>query len=110
MSLKYTDKVAISRRKELDDYREEIIRILEDSKQLALNCDNLVKMRALKSRCDKISKPRSSAIYDEGKKTDLKRRYEMNKDSISQRRKQKSSKIREVGKIDIGNFFNGVPS
>ena len=109
MSLKYTDKVAISRRKELDDYREEIIRILEDSKQLALNCDNLVKMRALKSRCDKISKPRptdSNQKLNEYKR----RKYQENKEKCLSQKQEKRHKIRNIGQVDIGNFFNDAPS
>ena len=107
MSLSYTDKVAISRRKELDDYREEIIRILEDSKQLALNCDNLVKMRALKSRCDKISKPRVGPSHGDRSKY-KKQKYEEKKEELNTRQREKRQKIRNLGQVDIGNFFSGV--
>lgn len=46
MALKYTEKVQICRQKELDEYKQQILDILEDSRQLVMDCDNLVKIRA----------------------------------------------------------------
>lgn len=109
MSLKYTDKVAISRNKELEEYREAIVAILEESKQLAMDCDNLVKMRALKTRCDKISKPRPTVTND--KLNEYKRRkYQENKEKCLSRKQEKRQKVRNIGQVDIGNFFSDIPS
>lgn len=108
MSLKYTDKVEINRQKEIDAYREDIIETLEKSKKLAEECNNLVKLRALKSRCDKISKPRPSS-YNEDKKANMKKRYDQNKDKYLSTKREKRQKIRNVGQVDIGNFFGEVP-
>ena len=107
MSLKYAEKVEIARQRELDEYREQILEILESSKQLALDCDNLVKMRALKTRCEKISKPRQS-LYDENKKNDMKRKYNENKERYLSTKKERREKIRKTCQVDVGDFFNGV--
>lgn len=65
MALKYSDKIQLNRRMEVDAYRQAIVEILEDSKQLAIGCDNLVKLRALKSRCEKIPRPRQTATSND---------------------------------------------
>lgn len=108
MSLKYTDKVRINRENELEEYRNQILEILEDSKQLAMDCDNLVKIRALKARCEKISKPRPT-FKTENSREEKRKNYHQNKMKYSKVNQDKRQKIRDIGKVDIGNFFNSVP-
>ena len=93
--LRYLDKVTISRNKQLDEYRKEILKILEDSKVLVMECDNLVKMRALKTRCEKISRPRTGPSHDE-RRDYRQKRYKENKEEISNRQREKRQKIREI--------------
>ena len=107
MSLKYTEKVQINRQNEIDAYREEIIQVLEDSKQLAMDCDNLVKLRALKSRCDKISKPRVGQSHSDRREY-KKQRYEEQREELNNKQREKRQRIREIGQADIGKFFNDV--
>lgn len=68
MALKYTDKVQMNRQREIEEYRETILHILENSRQLVTECDNLVKLRALKARCEKIAKPRAGPGYNDQQK------------------------------------------
>ena len=107
MSLKYAEKVEIARQRELDEYREQILEILESSKQLALDCDNLVKMKALKARCDKISKPRPTLKTDSFRE-EQRKRYHENKQKYRERKEGRRQKIREISQANIRNFCNGV--
>ena len=100
MALKYSDKVQLNRQREIDEYRETIIHILENSRQLVMECDNLVKLRALKTRCDKIAKPRAGPSHDE-RRVYKKQRYEQNREEINARQREKRKKIRELGEADI---------
>ena len=109
MSLTYSDKVQIDRQREIDEYRESIVNILESSKQLAMDCDNLVKLRALKTRCEKISKPRVGPGYTEQQKVYQKRKYQDKKEKTCERLKEKRQHIRDLGGVDVGKFFNSVP-
>jgi hypothetical protein len=109
MALKYNDKVQISRQKEIDEYRKRIVEILDESKQLATGCDNLVKLRALQMRCEKLSKPRVGPGYTEEQKQYQKRKYQEVKEETSRRSKEKRQKINRIGHTDIGDFFGGVP-
>lgn len=97
MTLKYTDKVQLNRQREIDAYRNSIVEILESSKQLAACCDNLVKLRALKTRCDKIAKPRVGPGYSEDQKLYRKRRYQENKDTVSKKSQLTREKIKAFG-------------
>lgn len=104
MTLKYTDKVQICRQKELDEYKQ-ILNILEDSRQLVMDCDNLVKIRALKTRCEKISRPRETIKTDatrEGKR----KNYHDNKEKYLSRKQDKRQKIREMNQVDLGAFYS----
>lgn len=109
MSLKYTEKVQISRQKEIEERRLRICSKLEESKKLAIECDNLVKLRALEARCDKISKPRSGPSYGD-RSTYRKKKYEENKEGLNLRQREKRQKIRDMSNVDIGNFFTGIES
>ena len=97
MSLTYAEKVAINRERELNAYKEELVRKLEDSKKLVMDCDNLVKMRALNTRIHKISKPRSGPGYNESQKIQQRKKYQQDKDKISQKSKQKREEIKRIG-------------
>lgn len=109
MSLTYADKVEINRQNELAAYKERGIQILEESKKLVMDCDNLVKMKALITRCEKISKPRTGPGYDDHQKQYQKKKYQERKEETCRKLRQKRQKIQEVGQVDIGNFFNTVP-
>ena len=108
MSLTYADKVQICRQMELDEYKQQILEILENSKQLVMDCDSLVKIRALKTRCEKISKPRPTVITDTERENSRKR-YHDNKERYLSNKKERREKIRKTGQVDVGIFFNGVP-
>ena len=102
MSLTYADKVRISRQYELEKYKQEILQILEDSKRLVDDCDTLVKMRALKTRCEKISKPRPSINTEEAREA-KKRSYQENKTRYINAKRNKRQKIREIDETYISN-------
>lgn len=93
MALKYADKLQLSRQVEIEAYRNSIVEVLENSKQLAMCCDNLVKLRALKTRCDKIAKPRVGPGYDDSQKAYRKKRYQETKDKILQKSQLDRKKI-----------------
>jgi hypothetical protein len=110
MALKYNDKVQISRQKEIDEYRKRIVEILDESKQLATGCDNLVKLRALKTRCEKLSKPRPTLKTEEAREGKRKN-YHENKSRYLEYKGEKRKKIRQIGQTDVGSFFGGgVPT
>ncbi len=100
MGLKYSEKVQISRQQEIEECRRVIYEILENSKQLAMECDNLVKLRALKTRCDKLAKPRTGPGYDDRQKLYFKQRYQATKEATRDRLQNKRQKIREIGRDD----------
>lgn len=100
MTLKYSDKMQISRHMEVDAYRQAIIDILEDSKQLAIGCDNLVKLRALKTRCEKISRPRPTAESNDRVREYKRQKYHANKLESNKKLQIKRKKIREMGETD----------
>lgn len=54
----YIEIVTQTRQDEIKRRQEEILKIIEDSKSYVTECDNLVKLRALKKRCEKITMPR----------------------------------------------------
>ena len=95
MALKYADKVEINRQKEMGELRNTIIQTLENSKKLAMECDNLVKLRALKVRCDKVAKPRPTVNSDKSREANL-RKYHENKEKYGENRRQKRQKIRNI--------------
>lgn len=96
MGLKYSEKVQINRQQEIEECRRVIFEILENSKQLAMECDNLVKLRALKTRCDKIAKPRTGPSHAD-RSAYKKKRYEENKEELITRQREKRQKIRAIG-------------
>lgn len=55
----YSDVILHSREVEITRRKEEILKIIEDSKTYVMEQDNLIKLRALKRRCEKITEPRS---------------------------------------------------
>ena len=95
MALTYAEKIDINRKIELDSYREELIQVLEDSKKLVLDCNNLVQMRALKTRIDKISNPRKTDKSDEFREYKRKK-YHENKERYNEQLRMKRQKIREI--------------
>ena len=95
MALKYADKVELNRQKEISELRNTIISTLEDSKKLAMECDNLVKLRALKTRCEKVSKPRPTVNSDKSREANLKQ-YHANKERYGESRREKRQKIRQI--------------
>lgn len=101
MALQYSDKMQISRHIEVHAYRQAIIDILEDSKQLAMECDNLVKLRALKTRCEKISRPRPTVKSDDRVKAYKRRKYHENKLKSNRTLQSKRQKIREMGETEM---------
>lgn len=100
MALKYSDKVQLNRQREIDEYRETIIHILENSRQLVMECDSLVKLRALKTRCDKIAKPRAGPGYNDQQKLYQKQKYQAERETIGERLKCKRQKIRTMGEAE----------
>lgn len=54
----YSEMVTQNREDEIKRRQEEILKIIDDSKSYVTECDNLVKLRALKKRCEKITMPR----------------------------------------------------
>lgn len=54
----YSEIVTHTRQEEIKRRQEEILEIIEGSKSYVTKCDNLVKLRALKARCEKITTPR----------------------------------------------------
>ena len=94
--MKYSDKMQISRHIEIAAYRQAIIDILEDSKQLAIGCDNLVKLRALKARCEKISRPRPTAKSNDQVRAYKRQKYHENKLESNKKLQLKRQKIREI--------------
>lgn len=105
MALKYSDKMQISRYIEVDAYRQAIIDILEDSKQLAIGCDNLVKLRALKARCENISRPRPTAKSNDQVKAYKRQKYHENKLESNKKLQMKRQKIREMGETERCEIF-----
>lgn len=108
MSLKYDEKVQISRQQEIEAYRQRIATKLDESKRLANGYDSLVKLRALEMRIDKLSKPRPTLKSEELNKYKRKK-YQENKETRNEKLQQKREKIRQIGKTDIGKFLAGVP-
>ncbi len=96
MTLKFAEKVQLSRQREMDAYKKSIVEILENSKGLALACDNLVKLRALKTRCDKISQPRAGPGYNEQQKKYQKKRYQMLRQETCKKLNMKRKQIRDL--------------
>lgn len=47
-----------TRQEEVKRRQAEILKIIEESKSYVTECDNLIKLRALKARCEKITVPR----------------------------------------------------
>lgn len=90
MTLKFAEKVQLTRQKEIDAYKHSILEVLESSKGLVLACDNLVKLWALKTRCDKISQPRVGPGYNK------QQRYQMLKHEKCQKLKMKRKQIRDI--------------
>ena len=54
----YSDVILHTRQVEIARRQEEILKIMEDSRAYVMEQDNLVKLRALKKRCEKITAPR----------------------------------------------------
>lgn len=100
MALKYSDKMQICRHMEVDAYRQAILDILEYSKQLAIGCDNLVKLRALKARCENISRPRPTAKSNDQVKAYKRQKYHENKLESNKKLQLKRQKIREMGETE----------
>lgn len=100
MALKYSDKIQISRHMEIDAYRQAIVEILEESKQLATGCGNLVKLRALKSRCENISRPRPTAKSNDQVKAYKRQKYHENKIESNKTLQRRRQKIRQVGETE----------
>lgn len=61
----YSDALRTAKEVEIARRQEEIVAILEESKKYATGCDNLLKLRALKTRCEKITQPRSNKKKDD---------------------------------------------
>lgn len=106
MALKYSDKVQLNRQREIDEYRETILHILENSRQLVMECDNLVKLKALKTRCDKIAKPRAGPGYSDQQRLYHKQKYQASREATCERLKHKREKIRAIGEGE--NFRAGI--
>lgn len=100
MALKYSDKIELSRHVEVDAYRQAILDILEDSKQLATGCNNIVKLRALKTRCENISRPRPTAKSNDRIKAYKRQKYHENKLESNKKLQLKRQKIREMGETE----------
>lgn len=54
----YSEVISHARQAEIVRRREETLEIIEASKTFVLEQDNLIKLRALKARCEKITTPR----------------------------------------------------
>ena len=104
MDLKYADKAQICRQNELEQYKQQILGILEDSRQLVLDCDNLVKIRALKTRCEKISKPRAGPGYNEQQKQYQKQKYQSVKGEKCKLLKKRRDQIRALSENELGKL------
>lgn len=63
----------------------------------AIGCDNLVKLRALKSRCEKIPRPRQTATSNDEIKAYKRKKYHENKTAANKKLQLKRQKIREIG-------------
>lgn len=107
MDVKYADKVNICRQKELQEYRDQIMDILEESRELAQGCENLVKIRALRARCEKILKPRGT-IKTDAAKEEKRKNYHDNKEKYLLRKQEKRQQIRAMGQVHLGKFLEGI--
>lgn len=96
MALNFAEKVQISRQREIDTYKDSILQTLEESKELAVACNNLVKLRAMKTRCDKISQPRVGPGYNEQQREYQRKRYQLSRHETCRKLKTKRNKIREL--------------
>lgn len=98
MTLTFADKKQLSRQKEIAAYRDSILESLKQSKKLALECDNLVKLRAMKMRCDKISQPRFGlGCSEQQEKYHREERYQTLRLEQRAAINLKWKKIREIG-------------
>lgn len=94
MALKYKDKISLHHDNAVYARRQEILQILEQSKELVFNLDNMVQLNALKTRCEKIAKPRKGPSYDRERE---KARYRTKREHITKQLREKRQKIREMG-------------
>lgn len=96
MALNFAEKVQISRQREIDTYKDSILQTLEESKKLVVSCNNLVKLRGMKTRCDKISQPRVGPGYNEQQKEYQRKRYQLLRQETCRKLKMKRKQIREL--------------
>lgn len=76
--------------------------ILEDPKKLVLESSNLLMLRALKMRWQKLGTPLKTSSY--GKEL-AKRKYQEKKVYITRLRREQRQSTREVSRTDIQVFF-----
>lgn len=94
MALKYKDKISLHHDNAVYARRQEILQILEQSKELVFNLDSMVQLNALKTRCEKIAKPRKGPSYDRERE---KARYRTRSEHVTRQLREKRQKIRQIG-------------
>lgn len=94
--MKYKEKVQICRQFGIEQKKREIVRALEDSKALVEQCDNLLKLRALQTRVNKVATPRPTKKCDEKAQQYRRQKYLESRKEISNNSREKRQKIREI--------------
>lgn len=92
--MKYEDKVTLHHDNAVYARRQEILQILEELENLVLNLHNMVQLNALKTKCEKIAKPRKGPSYDRKKEQ---ARYRTKREHVTTQLPGKRQKIRKIG-------------
>lgn len=94
MALKYKDNISLHHDNTVCARRQEILQILEESKEMVYNLHSMVlQLNALKTRCQKIANPRKGPSYDKVKEQ---ARYQQNRKHITEKLRHKRQKIRDI--------------